>query len=101
MIVFLFAANLIVACLAVALLATYHLRYFWWKSAPGRIVVGGLVSALLVAAGGLCERLGHLAPHDWLVAFGYSGGSVVLLLATRHVVAVKKAGDRPQEKELP
>lgn len=86
---FLLVANLVVTALLGILMGAYHVRYFWWRSVEGRIVMGGLFSALLVTVGGLFERYGNIEVHNWFKSLGYLGASVVLLAATRHVIRMQ------------
>lgn len=81
--------NIVVAALMVVLMTTYMSRYYWWKRPEGRIVVGGLTSALSVLVGGLFERFGYMIPHNVFAALGYTGAALVLILATRHVIQVQ------------
>jgi len=77
--------NVLVAVLLVATLATYMLRYYWWRSETGRIVVASMFCMLSVISAGLFERAGHIVIHNVLAALGYWGASFVLLLALRHI----------------
>jgi hypothetical protein len=61
------------------------LRYYWWRSETGRIVVASLFCMLSVICAGLFERAGHIVIHNILAAIGYWGASAVLLLAMRHI----------------
>lgn len=84
-----FLATVVVTALIVFVLVLYLAFYPWWRSSAGRIAVTALTAALLVTAGGICERLGHIEPHDWLVTLGYVTASAALLLAIRHVLAMR------------
>jgi hypothetical protein len=81
----LFIGNFLVAGLLVTMLATYMLRYFWWRRAEGRILVASMLCMLSVISAGLFERFGQIVIHNILAAAGYWGASVVLLTALRHV----------------
>lgn len=95
---FLLVANVVVAVLLVVLTGTYMRWYFWYKSPEGKIVVAGLSAALLVAIGGLCERFGNLFWHDVFKTLGYAAASVVLVLATWHLIQVQNGHAKRVEK---
>lgn len=94
---YLVVINIIVGILLTALLAVYMIRYYWWKSPAGRIVVSGLISTLLVVVGGLDERWGNIYMHNIFVSLGYTGASIVLFLATRHVIQYKRTSVPPRK----
>jgi hypothetical protein len=93
----LLVGNVVVALLLVTLLATYMIRYYFWRRPEGRIVVASLFCMLSVITAGLFERAGMIGVHNVLAAVGYWGASVVLLLALRHIWKLTNAEEKAVE----